>query len=198
MSTERQSYVSPPLVVDALATRISHRRHVFVGSFVHSFHRATTLRLEQQLHKATKDSQLEPQVPRSWASVPAGQDHSAAAAAAPDAAAKCNTVQTNAKLPHRSEGRRASCPEANPSHAHQARRPSNQLPRGKELSTMRHALEGQQRAATMLMGSVGKVRFALWAPVPALQFTATRTIASPRRYYSCRHVALKASFPTPT
>ncbi|CAM9456319.1 unnamed protein product [Ectocarpus sp. 6 AP-2014] len=119
-------------------------------------HRATTLRLEQQLHKATKESQPEPQVPRSWASVPAAQDHSAAAAAAPDAAANCNTVPTNAKLPHRSEGRQASCPEASPSHAHQARRPSNQLPRGKELSTMRHALEGQQRAATMLMGSTGK------------------------------------------
>ncbi|CAM9442152.1 unnamed protein product, partial [Ectocarpus fasciculatus] len=119
-------------------------------------HRATTLRLEQQLHKATKDSQPEPQVPRSWASVPAAQDHGAAAAAARDTAASGSTLPTNAKLPHGGDGRRASCPEANPSHAHQARRPSNQLPRGNELSTMRHALEGQQRAATMLMGSAGK------------------------------------------
>ncbi|CAM9399175.1 unnamed protein product, partial [Hapterophycus canaliculatus] len=138
-------------------------------------HRATTLRLEQQLQKATKASQPAPQQPRTWATVSVAQDRPVSAAAAPSASGREAAVVRDAIPLDSGKGRRASCPAANPSHSYPSRRDFNQLPRGGEAVTMRQVLEDQQRAATMLMGSTRKEETAAAGQAATFQRTPAKS-----------------------
>ncbi|CAM9584671.1 unnamed protein product, partial [Scytosiphon promiscuus] len=141
-------------------------------------HRATILRLEQELQRATKASQPEPHPPRTWATVSVAQDRPVSAAAIPSASRTEAAAPRDATLLDGGKSRRASCPAANPSHSYQSRRDSNQLPRAGEPVTMRQALEDQQRAATMHMGSARKEEPAAAGPGVTFQRTPAKAGSS--------------------
>lgn len=112
-------------------------------------HRAQMARLEKQLHDAAKGSH--PQRPRTWANV--SQPASSEAPLVPRASTECSLpVVTNET--ERSVGRGgAPCnPEAGRTPS-QADRTPNRSTVDVHHTTMRMALEKQQRGATMAMAS---------------------------------------------